>query len=143
VNPTITAQVTSPYPESAAGWYRGQVDIAFTCTAGSSPLTSECPTPITLTKVGRNQSVTETISDADGGTASVTVTDNIDLGAPTITSVQPRKGTCHANDPVSGLKSCKVHKTRVIRHGVTRVQWIAIATDNAGNVYKKYGVYKV
>jgi hypothetical protein len=143
VNPTITAQVTSADPESADGWYRGQADISFTCAAGSAPLASDCPTPVSLTKVGRDQSVTETIADTDGGTASVTVTENIDLGAPTITNVEPRRGICQAHDPVSGLQSCKVHKTRATRNGVTRVSWIAVATDNAGNVYKKYGVYKV
>jgi hypothetical protein len=140
VNPTITAQVTSAKPESD-GWYRWQVDISFACTAGSSELASECPTPTSLTTVGRGQSVTRSISDTDGGTASVTVTENIDLGAPTIISVQPRAGTCHAHDPVSGLQSCKVHKTSVIRRGVARTSWVAIATDHAGNVSKTYGVY--
>jgi hypothetical protein len=93
--------------------------------------------------VGRGQSVTQTISDTDGGTASVTVIENIDLGAPTITSVQPRRGICHANDPVSGLQSCKVTKTVVTRHGVRKVLWIATATDHAGNVLRHYGSYRV
>jgi hypothetical protein len=143
VNPTITAQVTSADPESADGWYRGQVDISFTCTAGSAPLASDCPAPASLTTVGRGQSLTETITDTDGGTASVTVTENIDLGAPTINTVHPRAGKCTAHDPVSGLKSCVVHRTRTTRRGVTRVSWKAIATDVAGNVAKRFGVYKI
>jgi hypothetical protein len=87
--------------------------------------------------------VTQTISDTDGGTATVTVTANIDLGAPTIQAVHPRAATCRAYDPLSGVKSCVVHRTRITRHGVTRVRWTAIATDHAGNAVKRFGTYRV
>ncbi|HVW81711.1 MAG TPA: hypothetical protein VHB69_12315 [Mycobacteriales bacterium] len=134
--------MTSAYPEQN-GWYRGQVNITFTCTPGSAPLASDCPAMASLTAVGANQSLTETIEDTDGGTASITVTENIDLGAPTITKVRPRAGKCAASDPVSGMGSCVVKRTRVHgRHG-TRVEWTAIATDRAGNVAKAFGAYKV
>lgn len=73
----------------------------------------------------------------------MTVSENIDLGAPTMNQVHPRLGTCKATDPLSGVESCKVTKTRTTRNRVTTVRWTAKATDHAGNVYKRYGTYKV
>jgi hypothetical protein len=75
--------------------------------------------------------------------ASATVSANLDLGAPTMRTVNARAGKCSAYDPLSGVQSCVVHKTRTTSRGVTTVRWIAIATDRAGNVEKRYGVYKV
>ncbi|HWA66865.1 MAG TPA: hypothetical protein VG899_10910 [Mycobacteriales bacterium] len=119
------------------------MQISFTCTQGSAPLTAPCPGIVSLASAGENQTVTETISDTDGGTASVTVTANIDLGAPTIQRVHPRAGTCRAYDPLSGVQSCVVQRTRVHHRGFTIVRWIARATDHAGNVAKDFGSYRV
>ena len=142
VNPTITAQLTSANPESN-GWYNNPVLVTFTCTAGSAPLSAPCPDPVSLASAGAAQSPTQTISGTDGGTSSVTVTENIDLGAPDMRAIHPRAGTCRAYDPLSGVASCVVQKQRLTRHGVTRVRWTAIATDKAGNAVKRFGTYRV
>ena len=70
----------------------------------------------------------------------MTVTANIDLGAPTMNNVNARAGKCRAFDPLSGVASCVVHKFRVGRH---LVRWTAVATDRAGNVEKVFGHYRV
>jgi hypothetical protein len=142
-NPVITAKITSAHPETKFGWYRSAVTITFTCEAGSSPLKSPCPHPVTLGKSAAAQSVSRTISDTDGGIAMITVSPiNIDLKAPVVKVLGiknggaydapgPSKITCQASDALSGLAGpCVLTMVRGPQH----VTWTATATDEAGNV---------
>jgi hypothetical protein len=148
-NPLITAAVTSAQPRSAVGWYRTPVTVSFTCTPQGSPLTTGCPSPVTLSGSGANQTVTRTISAQDGGSGTVTVSDiDIDLAAPVVTvggvkagKTYPKKQhpTCKATDTLSGLSSCTVSQ---VKHG-HRYVVTATATDLAGNVATATLTYKV
>lgn len=81
--PHIVAHVTAAVPASASDWYRTPVTVSFTCSAGSSPVTT-CPAPMTLSANGRNQTVKGTAVAADGESASAVVSGiNIDTTAPT------------------------------------------------------------
>lgn len=140
-DPTITATVTSAAPRSHFGWYHTSVRVTFTCAAGSAALTTACPAPITMSTTGAAQHVTETVMDADGGIATVTVSGiNIDRKAPAITIRGVRRGgvylgaaptiTCRAATGPSGLtpQGCIV---RIKRAG-TRMTYTATATSAAG-----------
>ena len=141
-NPVITAKITSAHPKTKFGWYRSAVTITFSCKAGSAPLKTPCPHPVTLGKSAAAQSVSRTISDTDGGIAMITVSPiNIDLKAPAVkvTGIRnggtynapgPAKITCQASDSLSGLASPCVLK--VVR-GPLHITWTAKATDQAGN----------
>ncbi len=139
-HPTITAHVSSKAPKNKAGWYRTPVKVSFTCTTDGSPLTSPCPSPVTLSHDGRNQSVSRTITAQDGGTDTATVSGiNIDRTPPTVritgvatTEVYPHAGPaghCEATDALSGVASCTL--TRRI-HGSFET-YTATAFDKAGN----------
>jgi hypothetical protein len=84
--------------------------------------------------------VTQSVSDTDGGAASVTTTVDIDLSGPTLT-VRPRAGTCTAHDSLSGPRSCAVHKRRTTDGRVTIVHWTATGSDTAGNTTTGTGEY--
>ena len=147
--PTISGAPSSSKPKTAAGWYGAAVTVAFTCTAGSSPISGGCPAPVGLTTSGANQSVTRTIHNADFATATATVSDiDIDLVKPTAkikgvkkgkTYASKKKPKCKASDALSGLDSCKVkQKKKGNKYKVT-----ATATDKAGNVTVVTLTYKV
>ena len=141
-NPVIKAVLTSKYPKSKYGWYRAPVTVSFTCTAGSAPLTSQCPGPVTLTRNGANQRVSKTIDGTDGGIATVTVVVNIDQSAPkvTLTGIKnkaaydapgPAKIGCRASETISGLAGpCKL----TVKRSATAITWTATATSRAGIV---------
>jgi hypothetical protein len=142
-DPVITAKVTSAHPKTMYGWYRSPVTITFTCTAGSAPLTKPCPAPVTLSHSGAAQSVTRTITDTDGGIATVSVSPvNIDLIAPVVrvTGIEnsatyeapdPSSIACVASDSLSGLAD---HCALTVTRGPAHITWKATATDKAGNV---------
>jgi hypothetical protein len=142
-DPVITAKVTSAHPRTKYGWYRSPVTITFTCAAGSAPLTKPCPGPVTLTHSGAAQSVTRTITDTDGGIATVSVSPvNIDLIAPVlrVTGIKngatyeapgPSSLACVASDSPSGLAG---HCALTVTRGPAHITWKATATDKAGNV---------
>ncbi|HEX3897918.1 MAG TPA: InlB B-repeat-containing protein [Mycobacteriales bacterium] len=138
-NPTIKAHISSAAGRHH-GWYAGPVQISYTCTPGSTPLSASCPDPVTLTKDGAKQKVTVTVADTDGGMSTRTITVSIDQTAPKLT-VKPRKGKCEATDATSGVASCTFHRHRTTRHGVTILHWSAKATDKAGNTTTKTGHY--
>ena len=150
-NPVITATVTSKYPESSFGWYRSPVTVTFTCTAGSAPLSAPCPGPVTLTSNGAAQSVSETITDTDGGMATVSVSPiNIDQVPPVVRVTGARNGgtyeapgpklTCTASDTLSGLAGpC----TLTVKQSESAVSWTATATDKAGNTATVSGKIKL
>jgi lamin tail-like protein len=138
--PTISGAASSSKAKTAAGWYSAPVTVTFSCTAGSSPLSGGCPTPVTLSTSGANQSVSRTVHNGDFAAATATVSGvNIDLVKPTakITGVKKgktyaskKKPKCKASDALSGLDSCKVkQKKKGSKYTVT-----ATATDKAGNV---------
>lgn len=139
-NPTITASVSSA-KAPRLGWYRGPVTVTFTCDAGGSTLTADCPAPVVLTGDGAARSVTQTITTTDGGVATVTRTVGIDTTGPRVRLIGIlRKGTnlaalrrvgATASDDVSGVERVRVYRTGVFKKKVTV---IARATDRAGNV---------
>ncbi|HRI94521.1 MAG TPA: Ig-like domain repeat protein [Nocardioides sp.] len=148
-DPVITATVGSIRPRSASGWYSAPVEVTFTCTPRGSALVGACPTPVLLSTSGADQSVTRSITAADGGTASVTIGDlDLDLVAPTATIGgvkagktyrKKQKPTCQGVDVLSGLQSCTVTQVKRGRKFVVN----ATATDKAGNVNFATVTYKV
>jgi hypothetical protein len=78
----ITATVT-PAP-NAQGWNNTSVTVNFQCTGGTAPL--QCPVSQALTTEGANQTVSGTVKDASGNTATATATVNIDKTPPNITA---------------------------------------------------------
>ncbi|GAB3254616.1 hypothetical protein GCM10027425_14230 [Alteromonas gracilis] len=139
-NPTITASVSSA-KAPRLGWYRGPVTVTFTCDAGGSTLTADCPAPVVLSGDGAAKSVTQTITTIDGGVATVTRTVGIDTTGPRVRLIGVlRKDTnlaalrrvgATASDAVSGVERVRVYRTGVYKKKVTV---IARATDRAGNV---------
>jgi Bacterial Ig-like domain (group 3) len=139
-NPVITANVVSRHPASKYGWYRSPVTVSFACTPGSAPLTGPCPGPVTLTRNGADQVVSRTITDADGGTATVSVVVSIDQTKPkvTVTGIRnnatydapgPAKIGCRATEKISGLAApCKV----TVHRTAAAITWTATATSKAG-----------
>jgi Bacterial Ig-like domain (group 3)/Putative Ig domain len=147
-DPKITATISSKFPKTKYGWYRSPVTVTFTCTPGSAPLASPCPSPVTLSKNGAAQLVSRTIHGKDGGIATVVVSPiNIDQLAPkvvvtgaengaTYDAPGPAKLTCTAADSLSGLAGpCRL----VINRSETELNWTATATDKAGNTAKVTG----
>lgn len=142
-HPTITSHLSSKSPENKAGWYRTPVKVSFTCTTDGSPLTAPCPSPVTLSHDGANQTVSRTITTADGGTATARVTVNIDRTPPSVSIagvgtnvIYPHSGPaghCVATDALSGVASCTL--TRSV-HGSFET-YTAKATDKAGNTSRK------
>jgi hypothetical protein len=131
LDPTIIAKLASKKGPSAAGWYRTPVVITFTCTVGSSALTSACPTPVTLKQSGAAQAVAGSIAATDGGAAAVSVAVSIDRVAPKARIVTGRHIRCVASDALSGLQGrCRLTHRAVSHH---RVRYTATATDRAGN----------
>jgi hypothetical protein len=155
--PTIKASVTSAHPKTAAGWYRSPVTVTYTCTAGSAPFAAPgCPQPVTLRHSGAAQSVTATVRDTDGGSASVTVSPiNIDrtppvdvrlhgaaFGATYSYAQRHRTLRCSARDRLSGVASCIV-RTTAERHGrFVVVRYVLTATNNAGGISAAAGSYR-
>lgn len=137
-------------PPNANGWYREPVDIVFTCDDDTSGLDEDaCPSPITLSEEGRDQSARGEVVDRAGNRAEVTVGGiNIDRTPPTIAAslhgpdgapVEPNAAgwfsqpvtmvfTCA--DALSGVHECS--ESTVLTDGAgQRVE--GIATDRAGN----------
>ena len=146
---TITGRAASSSPRNAAGWYSDPVTVSFACTPGNAPIAGACPVPVTLAVSGADQSVTRTVSDTSGATATATVINiDIDLIAPSLkikgvkkgkTYPRKKKPKCQASDPLSGLASCTVtQKKKGSKYVVT-----ARATDNADNVGTAKLTYKV
>ncbi|MBV9787140.1 MAG: PxKF domain-containing protein, partial [Chloroflexi bacterium] len=139
--PTISGKATTD--PNSNGWYNGSVTIRFTCDDALSTVAS-CPTDVTLSGAGANQSVSGTATDKAGNTASVTVSGiSIDLTKPTISgaaTTQPNangwynsdvtvKWTCA--DTLSGIASCSIDSMLTSEGANHSVK--GDATDNAGN----------
>jgi hypothetical protein len=148
-DPTLTATVKSAHAKTRFGWYRTAVTVTFHCVANGAPLTSPCPTAVTLTHNGGGQSVTRTITATDGGAATVAVRGiNIDETPPTVRVTGVRNGAtyfgvvpvahCVARDGLSGVASCTITRHT---HG-TLTTYTATARDKAGNVATVSGSYR-
>ncbi|MBZ5629159.1 MAG: hypothetical protein LAO06_09880 [Acidobacteriia bacterium] len=138
--PSIAASLApSPNP---AGWNNSNVTVSFQCGTSISGAV-QCPAPQMVTTEGTNQSVSGTVTDLAGNSATATVTVNLDKTPPTITaSASPGPNangwnnsdvtvsfTC--SDSLSGIASCPPART-VSTDGAN--QTIAgTATDIAGN----------
>jgi protocatechuate 3,4-dioxygenase beta subunit len=138
--PTILYSLTPA--ANANGWNNGNVTVTFNCVDALSGVNS-CSSPVTLTAEGANQTVTGTVTDKAGNTASVTATVSIDKTAPTISyTIAP---TANANgweksnvtvtftctDSLSGIQTCPspvVLSTDGANQTVT-----ATTIDKAGN----------
>jgi hypothetical protein len=149
--PTITASA-SPAP-NVNGWNNSNVTVTFTCTAGTASITN-CPSPQTITTEGANQVISGTATDANGLTATASVTLNIDKTIPVLAVTSPADGTSFStaavtisgtvSDALSGLSTVTCNGTAAtaasgsfscnisLNVGVNLV--VVRATDVAGNV---------
>jgi Bacterial Ig-like domain (group 3) len=152
-DPSINAHATSTHARTTTGWYRSAVTVTFTCEATSAPLSSVCPSPITLTKSAAGQAATGSVVATDGGAAATSVSPiDIDRVKPKVSvagvkakstySKAPRP-KCAATDALSGVATCTLTSTHKTSKGVATYKVKATATDHAGNVAMKTVTYKV
>lgn len=108
--PTLTGAPTAA--ANAAGWYRGDVTIHWTCTDALSGIgTGACPTDSTVGGEGKTLSATATVADKAGNETTATVGGlKIDRTDPTTSATAPsgwQKGTVSvsltAGDNLSGV----------------------------------------
>jgi fibronectin type 3 domain-containing protein len=110
IKPTITGTA------STNSWTNQNVTVTFSCadTNGSGVVT--CPSPVTVSTEGANQSVTRSVTDRAGNVESATVSNiNIDRAIPTIDaplfSINPKETnqttqvTASAADALSGIQN--------------------------------------
>ncbi|HLY15207.1 MAG TPA: PxKF domain-containing protein [Candidatus Limnocylindrales bacterium] len=141
--PIITATV-SPAP-NAAGWSDAASEtVTFTCSdSGSGIVPGTCPTPQVISSEGQT-TVTESVSDRAGNSASATAVVQIDQTAPMISAtVSPPPNasgwssaasetvTFTCSDAGSGLATACPVPVTVSTEGTTPVS--ASVTDVAGN----------
>ncbi len=146
INIDKTAPVITPTVSGTSGnngWYTSDVTVSFTCSDNLSGVVA-CPDPVTLGE-GENQSVSKTIEDLAGNSASVTVEDiDIDKTAPTISAAPttpPNDNgwyktnvTIHftCEDALSGVASCPADITLGAIEG-NNLGASGTAYDKAGN----------
>ncbi len=138
--PTIT--VSGAPLANAAGWNNTAVTVDFLCTPAVAPITS-CPQEQVASTEGANQTISGTVTDAAGNTASTSITLNIDETPPTIAAtISPAPDanglvtapsatvnfTC--SDALSGVLTCPSPVT-VTTSGLQNIS--GTATDIAGN----------
>lgn len=146
--PTIVAAATTA--ANAAGWYRGDVGVAFTCTDGVSGVPA-CPAAQLLTGEGTAiASTARTVVDAAGNSATGNVvTVKIDRTAPTLAPTVAAEmllnaadtAAANGNDGLSGVAgaSCAALATATV--GSKSVA--CTVTDGAGNVAAGSAGYRV
>ncbi|MEV4279442.1 Neogenin [Actinoplanes xinjiangensis] len=137
--PQISAEVIGT--KNAAGWYTTAPRIHYTCTDATSTVSS-CPAD-TVVADGPAQKVTGIALDKAGNTATATVTLDVDVTAPVVTTTIDQTAnsagwyrtapTVHFNctDGASGLASCPADTT-VTADGAGQVV-TGTAGDRAGN----------
>lgn len=138
--PTIS--VTLSPASNANGWNNTAVTAHFECTPGGAPLVS-CPPDQEIRTEGPNQTVSGTVTDASGASASVTSSQfSIDLTRPSVAiELTPPASngwyttevTAHfaCQDALSGITSCDADK--VITSEGPDLSVSGGATDLAGN----------
>jgi len=138
--PTITATPT-PSP-NANGYYTSAVTVNFVCADALSGV-AICPSPVTISTEGSNQSVTGTAVDVAGNSALASISLNIEKSLPTITaSVAPPPNAAGWNNTdvtityncaatVSMISNCPPPKT-VSTEGAGQIITATVA-DGAGN----------
>jgi RHS repeat-associated protein len=86
------AMTASPSPTANSnGWNNTNVTVTYTCTGGVPPV--QCPAAQTVSTEGANQAISATATDANGATASASVTLNIDKTGPVVTITSPSNNT--------------------------------------------------
>jgi hypothetical protein len=137
------------------GWNNSDVTVSFECSDETSGVPAgNCPADVVLSE-GADQSVTRSVTDAAGNTASDTVSDiDIDKTDPLVSlnggpadgqsyyfGSVPDAPTCSASDALSGLDgACSVsgYSNAVGTHTVK-----ASAKDKAGNTNEASSTYTV
>ena len=138
--PTITTAVSPA--ANVNGWNNSNVTVTFTCTAAKAPIAS-CPPPQTVSTQGANQTISGTVTDVAGNTATAHVDVSLATTPPTITaSVFPLPDAQGWNNSpvtvsfvctntVAPIASCP--GTQVISAGGANQSVTGTATDVAGN----------
>jgi hypothetical protein len=150
--PTITAAATTS--PNAAGWYRNNVVVRFTCTdSGSGIPAGACPADETLTAEGDAVAAsTPTVTDVAGNTSAPSnpITVRIDRTAPALSpSVSPSivafggtaTAAANATDLLSGVASQSCDAVSTSSPGEHSVS--CTATDGAGNTTSATASYTV
>ncbi|HEX4815917.1 MAG TPA: hypothetical protein VFV66_24485 [Nonomuraea sp.] len=130
---------------NANGWYNAAVTVSATTCADALSGVAACPAPVAIAGEGTGQSVTRTVADRAGNTASASVSGiDIDLTAPVVT-YSGNVGTytvdqtvaiaCAATDALSGVAStsCQNVAAPAYSYPVGDTTLSASATDKAGN----------
>jgi hypothetical protein len=149
LTPPVIAGATSRTPD-AHSWYNRPVTVTFSCSdALSGP--GPCPPPVVLGE-GANQSVTGTVMDLAGNSATTTVSGiNVDLTPPQLTGAVttspsgvdlsstpwyngPVTVTWTATDTLSGIDHSTAPTLTVISSEGRGLTASAVVTDLAGNV---------
>jgi hypothetical protein len=140
VAPTITAAAQPG--ANAAGWHDGDVTVTWDCQDERSGVAS-CADPVTLTEQGVH-TVTGTVTDAAGNTASATYVVRIDSTGPSLVAAPDRAAdgsngwyrgpvtvswTC--DDALSGVTACPAATTLSSEGAALSVT--GTARDAAGN----------
>jgi hypothetical protein len=128
VKPTITATVTSAIAPNAAGWYRTDPTVTFTCADTGGSGVASCSAPVTISTDGAAQTVSGTVTDNSGNTNIVFVTLKVDKTPPNGT-MDTILGLFHltlggaipgtASDNLSGVKKVVVTYTNALLGGTT------------------------
>jgi RHS repeat-associated protein len=86
------AMTASPSPAANAnGWNNSNVTVTYSCTGGAPPV--QCPAAQTVSTEGANQTISATATDANGATASASVTLKIDKTGPVVAVTSPANNT--------------------------------------------------
>jgi hypothetical protein len=142
-SPRITVKKTSTIRKSYFGWYRIPVTLSYKCFKGGHVLITRCPKAATVTRQGRDETVTRTVYASGHTKASVTVRLSLDRTPPRLRVSRDSKVThgpmfgltCHATDRLSGVQSCHITAKR---HG-SELNYTATAHDKAGNSTRRTG----
>jgi hypothetical protein len=138
---SITASLSSSKHESKSGWWLAPVTVSFTCVSGAGSLVGTCPGPVKLSKSGRDQAVSKTITTSTGETESVSVKANIGLTHLKVEITGVKAGhtyataphaRCHALDRVSGIESCRLTRRTSRAAGGEVVRYTARASSKSG-----------
>ena len=139
--PTIAVALTPP---PAGGWITTPVTAHFTCTDGGSGIVT-CPADHVVATEGARQTITGTVTDRAGNTASVTSPAfDVDFTPPSITytmdppsnadgwnSKGPVTVSFQCSDGASGVANCPA--PQVVAAETAQQLVTVAATDRAGN----------